>query len=1388
MKEQSGRKAGMLMDKTVFGYFKHFVSDDDEARVKGACGLIEFLCNGQKNKPHNGTDDAEEESVVPKTAETAYALKRLVRGVGSMQNDSRIGFFTALVGLLERLRGREDECPSVTELFTLVKSELTESELGEGEEEKHKTPLELRIGKILVCGAIIKSGLIDDASELELQTVLKTLKKDMYKMLVPLVYTFLNELANRLEASKFSKVFWPVFEPVLNVPKEKHTIDSAFFLLQLSTGPHKKLINQKYFERNFSAPKLLHEHNFPFLAQLLFGIGSTMGINHPFYECLLRELNKQNTLVPFWRDAIVPVLEQENRSSKPKHRDIIVLRLVVSVFNLLEDGTLVPEVLQPAFVKFLVNNLKNRNKYSEDVRNLYQEVCAALLQTYPKMQDESARLETLRRLMHAPGSVLIEKYANCKLLHNLLTTLSAESLRTVGSELKATILDEAGTGTNGERSYAAYMLQRLLSLRQLTTQSDDKGQAEGWHQEVVKFLLTLGVFYSADGVSVLKASKQDKALSAELAKTMRGLFFSSLQHRHPKLSVERAFLLSIVRHVDEVMRAHGTKCLRSALTDEQMSCWNKMFATVTSESSPVGKKQKSKKRPSIGDAAETQCDTVFHILLMHMGLHLFSDPEVACSSIEELECVMKRIEEKAKQRRQGSNGDANAGSKKKRASELTIELEPAEPEWIEVVVDLFLNLLSQNSHLLRNVIAHLFPHLSSEITLPALNQILSVINLKDKSNPLTVPGDEDESEAEEVEDDENGSSDSGEEEDEEEEDEEESVKKHAANGDGNEEDDEEDDEDDDEDIMGDEEEEDNITDTMRAAIQTALGGANPETDTESVDLDEMDEEQGRRLDQALTAAFRAFRKKQSARKRKGPTKAEKQMDIVLTHFRMRVLDLVDAYLKHEPDMLLCLELMLYIFEMLPVALREESKYESILTRYRQIFTTLNRIKKFKRDAEDVRPEQLEQILRDLIEKVAKGAAFPERNEYLLKACQFIVICSQVLGKEAAAGGASGPNAVDRMFGELLEEFITNRNPSLAFSAFQSLFQMQWSGVWHLTGKLVHGGLQVGTVRAIRRIQTLQLLRELLRNRRLLNADQARAAGELRTICSDGIAPYVAQLEAAVVAGDRTIGQNELYELLLVLSEVHHLPSHLAAAPSVAGSNGKKVAKNQQQSLLNWETIGTQIQSMRLFALNAQTMATYRQFCNRWHLKPISNDGLPLLKENGLNAVEATNDEKLTTNGAGGGTNVSKKGKGKKQKTTNGEEDEEEEKEEEDAPHLLNGHSANDDSSAAEEETDERGGKAKRKQKKGKATNGHSAANGNAQEEEQHNDENGEERMEVTEEPTNRKRKNDKILQNGAASEDGVSSKMEKRRRKEALLQAASEGMEEFSFARAIQIE
>ncbi|XP_058117348.1 myb-binding protein 1A [Anopheles ziemanni] len=1315
MKEEPGRKAAGKLDKTVFGFFNSFVDTDDEARVRGATDLIEFL--SQDDVPQQNGKDGTTNGTAPKTAETAYALKRLIRGVGSTSNASRAGFYTALVGLLSQLKGKED-CPSITELFVLVKSELSNSEKPTDDEENKKLRLELRIGKVLVCGAIIKAGLIESATDMELTSIFKTLRKGMYKMLTPLVYTFLNELVPQIDAIRF-KLFWPQFEAVLNVPKEQHTIDSTFFLLLLSTGAHHKLVNKKYFERNFGAPKLLHPDAFPHLSGVLFNIRTLMEINHPFYDCLLEKLIKTGLLVQFVADAIVPILEQDEKS-RPKFRDIVVLRVFISFLGRLDDYSCVPELLHPSLVKFLLQNFKNLSDYSGDVRELHQEACKALIECYPKMVEEKDRLATFRRLTQAPSSILIEKYASCKLLQNLLATLSTESLKSIGSELKALILDES-TATNSERSYAAQMLQRLYLLRQFTSDTKDKHQADEQRLEVVRFFLTLGVFYSSDGVNVLKSSKHDGAISQELATTVRGLFFHSLDHRHAELAHERDFLFAIVRHVHETLQAHGgAKSLRTPLTDEQMSCWNRMYATVVA--SGEGTKE-SKKRSTTKDGKKL--DTVFHILLMHMGLHLFSDPELAASSIVELECVMKRIGGKGKKKRRHSV--ANGGS--------TNDNDDEEPEWIEVVVDLFLNLLSQNSHLLRNVINHVFPHLSEELTLTAFNQIMSVINLKDKTNPLSAENEEadddgaDEEEEEEQESDNEGPK---------------KAKKSKKNKDDEENDDEDDDDDDDdeddEELMGDEEEEETISDKMRLAVQQALGRANPETDTESVDLDEMDEEQGRKLDAALSEAFRAFRQAKSSNKKKGPTKVEQQIDTVLTHFRMRVFDLIDAYLKHEPDMIICLELMLYVFEMLPIAMREGSKYGAILNRYKQIFNTLVRIKEFRQNAQDVGAEQLNQILRDLIDKVAKGVAFPERNMYLLKACQFIVLCSQMLESHDRKEKQNGRETlqVDTIFGDLLADILTNRNPPIALNMFQTIFRMPWTGNWHLAVRVATGGLKVGSIRGIRRIQVLQLVRGLLHNRRFVSLDLPLAKQSLATICNDAVAPYVAELKGAISGGDRSIGQNELLELLQLLLEIHRLQPQLEAGAVVS----KKLQKQQKtHQLLHWETIGQHVQAMRRFTLSSQTMSCYRQLCNRLGLTPIGNGDILEVEANGDSSTRTPDIP--TINGVSEKQKKKKKGMGKGQQQT------------EDESIQLNGH----------------------------AINGHDDNGDDVDDIEE--EANADEAPEPQVNGLKRKRSKAQAAHNSNDEHTSDNTKKEKRRKKEARLQSASLGLEGVSFAKAL---
>jgi len=98
---------------------------------------------------------------------------------------------------------------------------------------------------------------------------------------------------------------------------------------------------------------------------------------------------------------------------------------------------------------------------------------------------------------------------------------------------------------------------------------------------------------------------------------------------------------------------------------------------------------------------------IFHTMNLHMVLQLFSDPEMAITSINELQSCYERLI-----------------SEKQRDKKKTITEE--EPQWVEVVVDLFLSLLSRNNHLLRSLINCVFPHVCPYLTPSSVHQILAV--------------------------------------------------------------------------------------------------------------------------------------------------------------------------------------------------------------------------------------------------------------------------------------------------------------------------------------------------------------------------------------------------------------------------------------------------------------------------------------------------------------------------------------------------------------------------------------------------------------------------------------------------------------------------------------
>lgn len=122
-----------------------------------------------------------------------YAVKRLVRGNGSASSSSRIGFHTALAGVLN---SSLDEPPKVSNVIEILKKEF------QGVEDKGK--VDSMVGTALVCGAIIRSEKsLSSATAEDIEEITKCLVSCLTKASVSsLAYSFLNDLVVKVRVSK----------------------------------------------------------------------------------------------------------------------------------------------------------------------------------------------------------------------------------------------------------------------------------------------------------------------------------------------------------------------------------------------------------------------------------------------------------------------------------------------------------------------------------------------------------------------------------------------------------------------------------------------------------------------------------------------------------------------------------------------------------------------------------------------------------------------------------------------------------------------------------------------------------------------------------------------------------------------------------------------------------------------------------------------------------------------------------------------------------------------------------------------------------------------------------------------------------------------------------
>lgn len=153
-----------------------------------------------------------------------------------------------------------------------------------------------------------------------------------------------------------------------------------------------------------------------------------------------------------------------------------------------------------------------------------------------------------------------------------------------------------------------------------------------------------------------------------------------------------------------------------------------------------------------------------------------------------------------------------------------------------------------------------------------------------------------------------------------------------------------------------EDEDDTITDRLRMAVRQALGEASIQTDDEDIDVDEINEEEGKRLNESLSAAFRILRENRQSRSKKQEKSAQ-----ALTHFRIRVMDLLETYLECGPSMAIVLDIILPLFTLLEYCIKDPHQ-KPLQDRLRSCLKKLAAVKRFK-DTNDVDEDLLIVILK-----------------------------------------------------------------------------------------------------------------------------------------------------------------------------------------------------------------------------------------------------------------------------------------------------------------------------------------------------------------------------------------------------------------------------------------
>ncbi|KAF8212387.1 DNA polymerase phi-domain-containing protein [Mycena galopus ATCC 62051] len=975
--------------------------------------------------------------------DVSYSIRRLIRGLASPRESSRLGFAVALTELLSRL-----DTVTCSQILALVMDATKSQGSMTGQEER-----DVIFARLFGLTAIIQSGLIVRTKPLPFSASSQTSASSLASFqeavsnLIALgeKKSWLREsawwsLALAIDALNASEVPWRegAFDATVECVFSENSAWSpekvAITLKLQNIQPDRDW--RKYLCPGFKSPDLLANTNLQTLGRILketateadtengvpkSAAGSWKPQLHFVWGIILDQLLPGPNSVVFTKGSFqeffrVVVDESFFSTTSSKERKYSGFQVFQKALPRVTEDNM-PMLFTKNFMRSWINHLAHTDRYLHKVARQV----ATDIQTFVQKQPQLG-FALILQLTGVNGSQQFDKLTSSKTVESILGSMNVDGIKSYINHLIAQVNpstesdDMVIQAINSRRGWIIDQLSALI--RNGAVPKDDV-----WTMSILNWLALNGLFVvkkksekspflglhkipSPPFSDVLRQQCRSRLLSclADLNNQTRSLKLADEDRtiKCPGIGSDGEFWVSKVIGSIEVLKQDTKRVALLAESDAaDLALHAKVTETVEKLRGVSGTQQEAAK------GAE--------LLLLGTLLQQYAEdqPDVDTTTLQDCLDASTRMFFPIKK---------SKGKKAQKAAEVEDSADaPLEP--VDVMVDTIIGFLEKSTAYMRAVGNQVFSLISSSVQASTIDLILTQL---ERRNPGELAQDDDVSEAEESGDEEGSGSDS---------------------------------ESDSSEDMGDDESSDGEVDPeLRSKIAEALrvNGVDVASGDDDDDSDEelMDDEQMLAVDEQLAQVFRL---------REGEKKG-KNLDAQreATHFKNRVLDLVDTFIKKEPTSAHNLQLLLPLVELSTITSADE---RHLTDKAKGILRT--RIAKSKEIPSNPNIEEVKKALSELHTRAQKMHS-PELVATLSQ-------CSLYIAKILIEAGAQ--DTVMDSYRESLKDFTTRKNSALNSSFFLDAIRRFPSIMWTIREDII--SLSSKAVNGYRRSQTLQLLQPLV---------------------------------------------------------------------------------------------------------------------------------------------------------------------------------------------------------------------------------------------------------------------------------------------------------------------